>query len=330
MSFSHEPVLLAQVRSFLALPTARRFIDGTVGGGGHAAAVLEAVPGSELLGLDRDKEALAAAAERLASFGSRVHLVHSRFSGMAQAAAELGWDRADGILLDLGISSHQIDTPERGFAHRQDGPLDMRMDRRERVTAATILNEANEHELARILREYGEEPQAWRIAREIVTRRRSRPWERTWELAELIESVVGKPFQRGLPAATRCFQALRIAVNDELGELAQGLEAAVPLLRPGGRMAVISFHSLEDRLVKNFFRDEARNCVCPPKLPVCVCDHRARLRILTRKPLRADQAELSINRRAAPAHLRVAERVESKRTGSPAVAAGLGQSLSLL
>jgi len=316
MSFRHEPVLLAQVRSFLALPTARRFIDGTVGGGGHAAALLEAVPGSELLGIDRDEDALAAAAERLAPFGSRIHLVRSRFSGMAQRAAELGWDRTDGILLDLGISSPQIDTPARGFAHRRDGPLDMRMDCRERVTAAAILNQADEHELARILREYGEEPQARRIAREIVRRRHSRPWERTRELAELIETVVGRPFQRGLPAATRCFQALRIAVNNELGELVDGLRMAVPLLRPGGRVAVIAFHSLEDRLVKNFFRDEARNCVCPPKLPVCVCDHRARLGILTRKPVRADEAELLINPRAAPAHLRVAERLESERTDS--------------
>lgn len=309
MSFRHEPVLLAQVREFLALPTAKRFIDGTVGSGGHAAALLEAVPESELLGIDRDEDALAAAAERLAPFGDRVRLQRGRFSEMTALAAGLGWDAADAILLDLGVSSHQIDTAARGFAHRLDGPLDMRMDRRTRVTAATLLNETDEAELARLFRAYGEEPRARQIAREIVRRRQSRPWERTRELAELIEAVAGRPFQRGLPAATRCFQALRIAVNDELGELAAGLEAAVTLLRNRGRVGVISFHSLEDRLVKHFFRDEAVDCTCPPKLPVCVCGHRARLRVLTRKPTGAEETEKAANPRSAPARFRVAERV---------------------
>ena len=312
MSFSHEPVLLRQVVEWLAPAAGRRFVDGTVGGGGHAAAVLEKAPAdAELLGIDRDDEALAAAKAKLAGFGQRVRLVRSPYSRMAEIAEELGWDEGsvDGILLDIGISSHQIDTPERGFAHRFDGPLDMRMDRRSPVTAATLLNRAAVEELARIFREFGEEPKAMRLAQAVVARRAERPWERTGELAELAQKVVGRPFERGLPAATRCFQALRIAVNGELEELEKGLEEAVRLLRPGGRLAVISFHSLEDRRVKHFFRAEALSCVCPPGLPVCVCHKKPRLKVLTKHPVDADEVEVAGNRRAACAHLRVAERV---------------------
>jgi 16S rRNA (cytosine1402-N4)-methyltransferase len=312
MSFSHEPVLLRQVVEWMNPAAGRRFVDGTVGGGGHSAAILEKAPAdAELLGIDRDDEALAAAKAKLAGFGQRVRLVRSPYSRMAEIAEELGWDEGsvDGILLDLGISSHQIDTPDRGFAHRFDGPLDMRMDRRSPTTAATLLNRAPLEELTRIFREYGEEPKAFRLAQAVVARRAERPWERTGELAELAQKVVGRPFERGLPAATRCFQALRIAVNGELEELEKGLEEAVALLRPGGRLAVISFHSLEDRRVKHFFRDEALSCVCPPGLPICVCHKTPRLKVLTKHPVDADETEIESNRRSACAHLRVAERL---------------------
>jgi 16S rRNA (cytosine1402-N4)-methyltransferase len=312
MTFTHTPVLLAEVLGLLAVPGVRRLIDGTVGGGGHAAALLEALPECELLGLDRDDAALAAAAQRLAPFGARVRLERGRFGGLAAAAAAAGWEQVDAVLLDVGVSSHQLDTPERGFAHRLDGPLDMRMDRRAPLTAAVLLNRSEEQELERIFREFGEEPCARRLARAVVARRAERPWERTQELARLVTATLGRTHERGLPAATRCFQALRIAVNEELEELAQGLAAGIGLLRPGGRIAVISFHSLEDRLVKQRFRFEATACLCPPKLPVCRCGHRPRLRLLTRHPLRPGEAELAVNPRAAPARLRAAERLAEK------------------
>ena len=284
--------------------------------GGHAAALLAAAPAdAELLGIDRDDDALAAARVRLAEFAPRVRIVRGSYSQMAEFAREAGWENVDGILLDLGISSHQIDTPDRGFAHRFDGPLDMRMDRRSTTTAASLLNRSTLEALTHIFREYGEEPKAYRLAQAIVARREERPWERTGELAELAQKVVGRPFERGLPAATRCFQALRIAVNKELEELEKGLEKAVELLRPGGRLAVISFHSLEDRRVKHFFRDEALNCVCPPDFPICVCRKQPRLKVLTKHPVDADEAEVAGNRRSACAHLRVAERVAGKDSG---------------
>jgi 16S rRNA (cytosine1402-N4)-methyltransferase len=231
---------------------------------------------------------------------------------MSAALAEVHWEHVDVVLLDIGVSSPQIDLPSRGFSFRHDGPLDMRMDRRDRLTAATILNTWDEMELTRVLSEFGEEPMARPLARAIVARRQERPWERTSELAELAERVVGRRSSRSLPPATRCFQALRLAVNDELGELARGLEAAVEVLAPAGRLAVIAFHSLEDRMVKQFLRYEALECVCPPDCPVCVCDKTARLRSLTRKPVVASAAEIARNPRAAPARLRAAERLATE------------------
>jgi 16S rRNA (cytosine1402-N4)-methyltransferase len=308
VKFEHIPVMVQEVADFLAQRQARRFVDGTVGGGGHAEVLLEAIPDSELLGIDRDADALAAAAERLQRFGERVSLVQGDYSTMAAVAAERGWSEVDGVLLDLGVSSHQLDTPARGFSHRADGPLDMRMDRRNPVTAAAILNTASQEELARIFYEYGEERNARRVAKAVVERREKRPWLRTAEFAEMVEAVVGRSVRGSLPPATRCFQALRIAVNSELHELSQGLRTAIELLRPGGRVVVISFHSLEDRLVKNTFRDAAMDCICPPDFPVCRCDKHSELRILTRKPLRPGEAEIKANRRAAPARLRAAEK----------------------
>jgi 16S rRNA (cytosine1402-N4)-methyltransferase len=309
MTGTHQPVLAAEVLSFLGVDPVRRIVDGTVGYGGHAGALLRHLPEATLLGLDRDSDALQGAAEALREFGPRVRLVQARFSALAEALAEAGWERVDAVLLDLGVSSPQIDTPARGFSFRFDGPLDMRMDRRDRVTAATILNTCGEAELAHILADYGEEPKARLLARAIVARRAERPWERTAELAALAEAVLGRRGGRGLPPATRCFQALRIAVNDELGELERGLEAAVGALAPAGRLAVIAFHSLEDRRVKQFVRYEALDCVCLPECPLCICGKVARLRPVTRKPVTATATEISRNPRAASARLRVAERL---------------------
>lgn len=314
MTGGHQAVLLEEVVSHLAGPSVRRVIDGTVGFAGHAAALLQAMPEAELLGLDRDGEALAAAADVLRPVAGRAHLARSPFSAMAAAAADLGWTTVDAVLLDVGVSSPQIDTPERGFSFRLDGPLDMRMDRRERTTASTIVNTWDETELARLFRDYGEEPHARQVARAIVARREQRPWSRTGELAELIAAVVGRHGQRGLPPATRCFQALRIAVNDELGELERGLQAAVGLLAPGGRLAVIAFHSLEDRIVKQFIRQEALTCICPPDCPVCICGKVARLTPVTRRPIMATPAEVARNPRAGSARLRVAARLAETRT----------------
>jgi 16S rRNA (cytosine1402-N4)-methyltransferase len=320
MSTGHEPVLLAEVVEYLAQPSRRRVVDGTVGLGGHAAALLRRLPEAELLGLDRDAEALAVAGEALRDFGARVHLMHRPFSTLAEAVHDLGWATVDVVLLDIGMSSPQIDTAARGFSFRREGPLDMRMDRRDRVTAAVILNSWSEAELARLFREYGEEPKARQVARAVVARREERPWSHTVELAELLEQVLSRPGARGLQVASRCFQALRMAVNDELGELEQGLQAAVEVLAPGGRLAVITFHSLEDRLAKQFIRQEAVDCVCPPSCPVCICSKVARLVPVTRKSVTAGAAELERNPRSAPARLRVAERLAGQRTraaGSP-------------
>jgi 16S rRNA (cytosine1402-N4)-methyltransferase len=313
----HIPVLPEAVCSFLAPEsrTVRRIIDGTVGYGGHSALLLQRKPGAELLGLDRDEDALAASRERLSFAGDRVHLVHSDYSRMADRAAALGWDKVDTILLDIGVSSRQIDDAERGFSFRfAEAPLDMRMDRSRGRTAADIVNTQPEEELTTIFRDYGEIREARRLARRIVELRKTSPIRTCGELAAVCDETLGGPRHRkggrkGPPAPTLAFQALRIAVNGELDELREGLQAAVELLSPGGRMAVISFHSLEDRIVKNFIREMAMNCKCPPGTPVCICSWRAVLKPLTKKPVEADERELVANPRAACAKLRAAEKL---------------------
>ena len=309
--FEHIPVLAGEVLEHLVFPerSPLRLIDGTVGGGGHSALLLEKYPNLELLGIDRDDAALAKARERLAFAGGRVRLVRGNYSELAARAAEAGWEKVDGILLDIGVSSPQLDQPERGFSWRADGPLDMRMDRRSILTASRLLNTAPEAELERILREYGEVAKSRKLAAAIVTQRVIRPFAMTSDFVSLCDEVLGKSRPGQLPAPTLPFQALRIAVNDELGELERALPAAVKLLNRGGRIAVISFHSLEDRIVKNFFRDEAASCVCPPGLPVCVCGKVSTLKIITRKALTAGPDELERNRRSACAKLRVAEKI---------------------
>ena len=299
----HIPVLLQAVLSFLQVRPGGVYIDGTVGGGGHAAAILAAsAPDGRLLGLDRDPAALKVAREHLAPYGERVTLRRGSFADLLHLAE--GFIPADGVLLDLGLSSLQLADPARGFSFSQDGPLDMRFDPSEGPTAADLVNTLSVRELTDLLYRYGEEKQARRIAEAIVA---ARPLYRTAELASLIERTVGR--REKIHPATRTFQALRIAVNRELEALEAVLPQALEALRPGGRLVVISFHSLEDRLVKQFLHREARDCICPPEIPVCVCGHRAQVRVLTPKPVRPDAAEVAANPRARSARLRAAEKV---------------------
>lgn len=287
------------------------YLDGTVGGGGHARLILEAsAPDGRLIGLDRDPAALLRAGEVLAPFGDRAVLRHRNFSEAAEVLSELGIEGLDGMLLDLGVSSHQLDTPERGFSFRAEAPLDMRMDPTAGETAAEVLNTADAAELARIFREYGEERWAGRIARRIVKVREERPLRTTGELAELVrDAVPGGHVPSRIHPATRVFQALRIHVNRELEHVDAGLRRGLDLLRPGGRLAVISFHSLEDRIVKHLFQQEAKGCLCPPRIPACICGHIPRVELLTRKGVRAGEAEVADNPRARSAILRAVRRL---------------------
>jgi len=307
--FSHLSVMPDEVLHWLAPRPGGCYLDGTLGGGGHSRLILEAAADCRLIGLDRDPDALRAAAEALKPYGDRVSLHHATFDAAAEVAAGLGLPGLDGMLLDLGVSSHQLDTPERGFSFRLDAPLDMRMNPTCGETAADILNTLDETELAKIFFEYGEERYSRRIARAIVARRQEQPLARTGELAELVRgSVPGGRRPARIHPATRVFQALRIAVNDELGQVERGVSAGIDLLKPGGRLVVISFHSLEDRIVKRMFRDRAQGCICPPRLPVCQCHKTPEVKILTRKGIKATEAEIEMNVRARSAVLRAVER----------------------
>jgi 16S rRNA (cytosine1402-N4)-methyltransferase len=312
----HVPVLADEVRELLAVQPGETVVDATFGAGGHSTLLAEDLHGDgKLIAIDRDPEAktyfdrFKAQLHRRGAGGVQARFLRGEFSlVLSQLAANDV--RADAILLDLGVSSMQLDRPERGFSYAVDAPLDMRMDTAAELSARELVNEADERELALIFRRYGEERYARQIARAIVRRRAERPFERTGELADTIKSAIPTParFGDGHPAK-RVFQALRIAVNDELGAIEAALPAAVRMLRPGGRIAVISFHSLEDRLVKQFVREQARGCTCPPEFPICTCGHEPVLRELTRKPLRAGARELELNPRAASAKLRAAVKV---------------------
>jgi 16S rRNA (cytosine1402-N4)-methyltransferase len=311
VSFSHLSVLPDEVLALLAPAPGGIYLDGTLGGGGHARLILEAsAPAGRLIGLDRDPSALRKAAEVLAPFGDRVTLRHRNFSEATEVLAELGIGGLDGMLLDLGVSSHQLDEASRGFSFRGEAPLDMRMDPTVGLTAADVVNTAAAEELTRIFREYGEERFAGRISRRIVQVRQQQPLTTTRQLAELVRDVVpGGKVPARIHPATRVFQALRIHVNQELEHVTRGITSAVDLLNPGGRLVVISFHSLEDRIVKRFFLEEAKGCICPPRLPVCVCNHRPRCELLTRKGVRASDAEVEANPRARSAVLRAVRRI---------------------
>ena len=310
-AFRHVSVMPGEVLELLAPRPGGIYLDGTVGGGGHAGLILTAsAPDGRLIGLDQDPAALAAAAATLAGFGTRVTLCLGSFAGLDRQLTDLGIEQVDGILLDLGVSSHQLDTPERGFSFREDGPLDMRMNPDQSLSAAGLLASADAEELKRIFREYGEERWAGRIAREIVRARGEAPLATTRQLAELVcRAVPGGHVPQRIHPATRVFQALRIAVNAELDALQSGLAAALSRLRPGGRLVVISFHSLEDRLVKQGFRAAATSCSCPPRLPVCVCGRKALVKILTTRGVRPAEAETIANPRARSAVLRAVERL---------------------
>lgn len=302
----HIPVLVQEVLEGLAVHPGGTYLDGTVGGGGHAAAILEAsAPDGRLLGLDRDPEAVRRTAERLQRYGNRAKLVHASFTKVREVAEQEEFAPLDGVLFDLGFSSWQIENASRGFAFSLDGPLDMRFDRTGGFTAADLVNDLSEHELADLLYRYGEESRSRQIARAIA---RARPLTTTQELAEVVSQAIGRG-RDGIHPATRTFQALRIAVNRELEAIETGLPEAVRSLRSGGRVAVISFHSLEDRIVKHYFQREERDCICPPEYPVCRCNHQQSLRIVNRKPITPSDAEIEANPRSRSAKLRVAERI---------------------
>lgn len=302
----HIPVLYHQVLAGLRIRPGGLYIDATFGAGGHATGILEAsAPDGRLLGIDADPEAIAYAKEAMAAFADRLILQTGNFRDMKALATTLGFEQVDGVLMDLGLSSRQLADPDRGFAFLHDGPLDMRLDPSRGRIAADLVNHLPEAELADLIWRYGEERRSRRIARAIVA---ARPVITTGQLADLVSRALGR--REKIHPATRTFQALRIAVNDELAALDQALPLARDLLRPGGRLAVISFHSLEDRLTKNFFRQESRDCICPPEALICTCQHRASLRIINRKPLRPQPDEVARNPRSRSARLRIAERTD--------------------
>lgn len=308
----HEPVLLRETIEALAPRSGGAYIDANLGGGGHAAAVLAAsAPNGTLLGIDADATAIARSTARLAEYGARLKTFHGSSARIAEAAAAAGFHGVDGILFDLGLSSDQLVDRERGFGIRTGGPLDLRFNTEEGESAAALLAHLTVPELAALLRELGEEPQAGKIARAIIARRASTPVTTAEELAALVAEVATRP---GKPSrihpATRVFQALRIAVNDELGALATALDASIRLLANGGRIVVLTYHSLEDRIVKRAFAAAAKGCICPPKVPLCGCGVKPSLRLITDKPLTASEEEVAKNPRSRSAKLRVAERIE--------------------
>ncbi|MBI4220209.1 MAG: 16S rRNA (cytosine(1402)-N(4))-methyltransferase RsmH [Chloroflexi bacterium] len=307
LELHHTPVMVPEVLEALAAQPGGRYIDATLGEGGHSEAILNASePGGQVLGLDADHEAISVARERLARYGDAFLAVNANFRNIKEVALDVGFVPVHGILLDLGISSLQLDVEARGFSFRRPDPLDMRFSVEQQHSAADIVNRYSQAELADLIFHFGEEPAARRIAAAIV---RARPLRTSSELAEIIARAAGGGPRRRIHPATRTFQAIRIAVNDELGALQSVLEQSIPLLGHGGRLVVISYQSLEDRIVKNFMRREASDCVCPPETVVCACGHRASLRLVSRKVVKPSEAEVAANPRSRSARLRVAERV---------------------
>lgn len=308
--FSHKPVLLEEVLASLSLRGDGVFLDGTVGGAGHSSAIASKLTTGKLIALDRDDTAVAVATERLSRFGDRAEVVKSNFADMADVCKNKGIESLDGILLDLGVSSHQLDTPERGFSYMHDAPLDMRMDRTAPLDAAYVVNNYEKAELVRVIREYGEEKFASRIADRICARREESPIETTLELVDIIKSAFpdGGRYLKHHPAM-RTFQAIRIEVNAEIPIIGKTIEDAVELLAPGGRLAIITFHSLEDRAVKETFAKLAQGCTCPRDFPVCVCGNKPKIKIISKKPIVSTAEELKDNPRAHSAKLRVAEKL---------------------
>jgi 16S rRNA (cytosine1402-N4)-methyltransferase len=303
---THLPVLYNEIIHAMQPHREGLYIDGTLGAGGHAWGILQACsPDGQLLGMDVDPQALDLAQEKLAEFGGRAILVRASYRSLLQQVENLGWHRVDGILLDLGLSSMQLDTPARGFSFQSEAPLDMRFDPEGKVCAADLVNNLDEFKLADLLYRYGEEWRSRHVARAIV---RARPIQTTTQLAQVVAGATSGG-KSGIHPATRTFQALRIAVNGELDALEEVLPQTIEALIPGGRLAVISFHSLEDRMVKQFIRKESKDCLCPPRQPICTCGHLATLRDMTIKPVRPKDDEISKNPRSRSARLRIAERI---------------------
>ena len=310
MEFQHRSVLLDECIDALSIRPDGIYLDGTLGGAGHSLEICRRLTTGRLIGVDRDEVALRAAAERLKPFADRVTTVHSNFCEINTILDGLGLDGVDGMLFDLGVSSPQLDDASRGFSYMADAPLDMRMDRGEALTASTVVNEWPQEELRRILYEYGEERYAPQIAAAIVRHRQQRPIETTLELVDVIRSAMPpQALREKQHPAKRSFQAIRIAVNDELASVSRLMHDAIDRLNPGGRLAVITFHSLEDRIVKNAMQAAAKGCTCPPEFPVCICGKKPKVRVLTRKPIVSGAQELAENPRARSAKLRVAEKL---------------------
>ena len=310
MEFKHFPVMLNECLDGLNLKDNGIYVDGTIGGAGHSSEILARTKKAKLVGIDRDTEALSACQERLKDYKTRVTLVHDNFANLAAILDRLGLEKIDGMLFDLGVSSPQLDDGSRGFSYMADAPLDMRMNREDGLTAWNVVNEWPREELRRILFDYGEERYAPLIAAAIERKRAETPIETTMELVDVIRSAMPpQALREKQHPAKRSFQAIRIAVNDELGSVERMLADAVDRLNPDGRLAVITFHSLEDRIVKNAMNQAAKGCTCPPEFPVCVCGNKPKVKVLTRKPIVSGREELEENPRARSAKLRVAQRV---------------------
>ena len=310
MIFEHKSVLLYETVDSLNIKPDGIYVDGTLGGGGHAYEVLKRLgPKGRLIGIDQDADAIAAATKRLEPFADKVTVVRSNYENIASVLHELGIEKVDGIYLDLGVSSYQLDTASRGFTYREDAPLDMRMDQRNTQTAADIVNTYSEMELYRIIRDYGEDRFAKNIAKHIVRQRQEKPYETTGELIETIKAAIpAKIRATGGHPAKRTFQAIRIELNHELDVLNCSIDTMIDLLNPGGRLSIITFHSLEDRIVKKRFRDNENPCICPPEFPVCMCGRKSKGTVITRKPIVPGEEELEYNKRSKSSKLRVFER----------------------
>ena len=307
--FKHEPVLLKETTEGLKIKPDGIYVDGTLGGGGHSYEIAKRLTSGRLIGIDQDMEAIEAAKKRLSEFENKITFVHNNYVNFGRVLDELGIEKADGILLDIGVSSYQIDNPERGFSYREDAPLDMRMDKTASLSAYDVVNTYSKEELARIIRKYGEDSFANNIAKHIVNEREKAPVETTMRLAEIVEQAIPASVRKGQGGfAKKTFQAIRIEVNSELNVLERSIEPMIERLNPGGRLAIITFHSLEDRIVKNEFKRCENPCTCPPNFPVCTCGKKPMGKVITKHPVTASEEELAGNKRSSSAKLRIFEK----------------------